>query len=583
MDTASFCDLCSVGNKSLSSTKYCPDCEERLCTDCAESHDHFKAFKSHHVIDLSSVSSNIPISAKKICNVHPDLLLDFYCTDYDIFCCRACIPCNHRECKNVLPLEHASKDVKKSALCTDVMQNIKYLVTTLNDCNDNKNSNLQLIVITKSVITLQITQIIAETSKRFVGLEKGTELKLKTGVKYDLRNLSITKDNILLLIDDSQSSQTLYVYRDCKYYETKIKFASSPYRADVISGTQRAVVNLPTELSIQFINTTNMTKGDKIKVGFVCYEITSNCDILYVGGQSGIIKIFDINGKIKKTIKQGAQYIYQMLYDDVQKQLIAQCPNTILCVKVDGTLVYSKDAPGVTGVTFDQDCNIYFDYFNNSKIQRMSSDAKTCEEMINRDDGIIQPHGICFNNDFTKLFVINNEGTSVFVYQFSKPLLVEHMHSFDEAHVRLSHLTMKDTQIEEMKNTDMATASFYDPCSEVNKSLTATKYCSTCEEILCTDCAESHDRFNAFKYHHVINLSSVGTNIQIFSFRRTTVKFIRKCSWITTAQIMRQFVFRACIPCNYGACENVLLLEYASNDVKKSALFPKVLNKLRIW
>ncbi|CAG2218273.1 KRAB [Mytilus edulis] len=65
MASASFCDPCSEADKSLTATKYCSDCEERLCTDCAESHCRFKAFKSHHVIDLSSIGSNILMSAKK--------------------------------------------------------------------------------------------------------------------------------------------------------------------------------------------------------------------------------------------------------------------------------------------------------------------------------------------------------------------------------------------------------------------------------------------------------------------------------------------------------------------------------------
>jgi hypothetical protein len=34
----------------------------------------------------------------------------------DVVCCRACIPDSHRSCESVLPLDFASKDVKKSSL-----------------------------------------------------------------------------------------------------------------------------------------------------------------------------------------------------------------------------------------------------------------------------------------------------------------------------------------------------------------------------------------------------------------------------------------------------------------------------------
>lgn len=159
MAPASFCDPCTEADSALPATKYFSDCKERLCTACAESYSRFRAFKSHHVISLSSVGSNITLSAKKICNVHIDMLLDYYCTDHDVVCCRACIPQAHRKCENVLPLEHVSKDVKNSALFTELMAEIKHLKTTLNDLHDNRESNVQLLAKTKSVITKQIRDV----------------------------------------------------------------------------------------------------------------------------------------------------------------------------------------------------------------------------------------------------------------------------------------------------------------------------------------------------------------------------------------------------------------------------------------
>jgi hypothetical protein len=41
-----------------------------LCTKCAQWHLRCKAFKSHHVIDLSSVGSRIPPSSKINCEIH---------------------------------------------------------------------------------------------------------------------------------------------------------------------------------------------------------------------------------------------------------------------------------------------------------------------------------------------------------------------------------------------------------------------------------------------------------------------------------------------------------------------------------
>jgi hypothetical protein len=53
-----------VEKKRLLAEKYCSDCEEKLCTECAGWHLRHKVFRSHHVIDLPSVGSRIPPSSK---------------------------------------------------------------------------------------------------------------------------------------------------------------------------------------------------------------------------------------------------------------------------------------------------------------------------------------------------------------------------------------------------------------------------------------------------------------------------------------------------------------------------------------
>ncbi|XP_052075078.1 uncharacterized protein LOC127712600 [Mytilus californianus] len=263
----------------------------------------------------------------------------------------------------------------------------------------------------------QQAQILAQSTKHIVGFEMDAELQLKTENHYNLIDICVTGDNKLLLANYSSLDPKLYVYRDYKDYETEITFSDDPFDVDVIPGTDRAVFTLPDEKSIQFINTTKMSKCDKVKVGFKCYGITAGCERIYVGGEDGIIKTLDSHGKILKTITLGSDYIYFMSYDDIHEQFIVRCANKLLCVKLDGTLVYSKDVSGTAGITRDRQGNIYYGGNYNNNVQRMSSDWENCEEMINKDNDINRPYGICFNNDFTKLFVINNLYESVYVYK----------------------------------------------------------------------------------------------------------------------------------------------------------------------
>ncbi|CAG2197161.1 unnamed protein product [Mytilus edulis] len=88
MDSDSYCEPCSEEGTPIAAIMFCSDCEERLCKNCVDYHKKFKATKSHHLIDLTSIlRSKIPI-AKSCCEVHQDLPLDFYCTQHDTVCCR---------------------------------------------------------------------------------------------------------------------------------------------------------------------------------------------------------------------------------------------------------------------------------------------------------------------------------------------------------------------------------------------------------------------------------------------------------------------------------------------------------------
>ncbi|XP_063448428.1 uncharacterized protein LOC134727960 [Mytilus trossulus] len=184
-------------------------------------HTRFKAFKSHYVIDVSTVASNIPIAAKKICNVHADMILDYYCTDHGIVCCKVCIPKEHRKCENVLPLEHASKNVKKSALFSDIMVAIKHLITTLNDLHENRESYLQSLAQTKSDITKQIREEKSRLLKQIDDVERDLQAELSSlNRKYEIEiikqkekisqvlvSLNSNKNEIVFLKDHVSDNQ----------------------------------------------------------------------------------------------------------------------------------------------------------------------------------------------------------------------------------------------------------------------------------------------------------------------------------------------------------------------------------------
>jgi hypothetical protein len=63
--------------------------------------------------------------------------------------------------------------------------------------------------------------------------------------------MAVTSDNKLLLCNDCDNK--VYIYKDYKTYEDKISLTSYPWGITVVPCTDKAVVTLPEERSIQFI------------------------------------------------------------------------------------------------------------------------------------------------------------------------------------------------------------------------------------------------------------------------------------------------------------------------------------------
>ena len=188
MASIHICDPCIEEGKNSTAVKYCSDCEEKLCGDCAGSHLRFKAFRSHHVIDLSSIGSRIPTSSKINCEIHPDVQIDYFCNQHDVVCCRVCLPEGHRTCENVLPLEFASKDIISSSLLSDTLKELDHMTETLDKLVSNREENRKVLQKSKTSMVQQISVTKSKLLKHIDELEqklitKVTSIKEKNETK----------------------------------------------------------------------------------------------------------------------------------------------------------------------------------------------------------------------------------------------------------------------------------------------------------------------------------------------------------------------------------------------------------------
>jgi hypothetical protein len=540
------CDPCSEKNKRLVAEKYCSDCEEKLCTECAEWHMRCGEFRSHHVIDLSSVGSRIPPSSKINCEIHTDVQIDYFCSQHDVVCCRACLSDSHRSCETVLPLDSASKDVKNSSLLSDTLEELDNMTELLSKMSENRDDNRKLLKQKKSLIIkqmraakskvlkylddieerlitevgfvqekneekinrekheiCQLTSILKDNKqelqflkdhgsnnqlfltlrKQITNIQKTEnkihdmtsaineidmefeeiknvnietigslsqitrpypikyksmkvqhqqvqqdriqtltefiregEVNLKHGEQYWLTDMAVTSDNKLLLCNIKSSHKKVYIYKDYKTYEDEISFTSEPYCITVVPCTDKAVVTLPLESSIQFINTTNNTKDKQIiKIGGWCTGITAVKDKIYIGVDSKVIILNTDGSRVREITTDGGDNL-NLLYNERNDQLLLRQPGSLCCINLDGHVIYRYDISGGRGLAVDQQGHVYISGCESNDIHRLLPDGTFRDIVLSKHDGVNWPEGITFNNDFTKLFIINNRGKTVLVY-----------------------------------------------------------------------------------------------------------------------------------------------------------------------
>ena len=544
MATPNFCDPCTEEGKNSKAIKYCTDCEEKFCGECLGSHLRFKKFKFHHVIDLSSIGSRIPTSSKMNCEIHTDIQIDYFCSQHDDVCCRACIPDLHSSCKHVLPLDFASKDVKHSSLLSDTLKEFVHMTETLDKVVSNRednrkvlqqsetstihqisvmkskllkhideleqklitkltsikeknetkikkekdemsrlvsclkdekqelefhkkhSSNNQLFVVLRKQITniqktdtkiqemtstiedidmefeenknfkteiigsiseitrpcpiqyksmkIQQPQVQQDRTKTLTEFRKDGQVKLKRGEQCWLTDMAVTSDNRLLICNYDSTDPKVYIYKDYNTYEDEISFTSRPCGITVVPCTDKAVVTLPDENSIQFINTSSNTKDKKVKTGDKCYVVTAVKDKIYLGGYNKVI-ILDINGSRVREIQTDGGNIFDLFYNERNDQMLLRQSGRLCCISLDGHVIYRYDISGPVGLAVDRQGHIYISELQSNAIHRLSPDGTFRDIVLSKRDGIDVPRCITFNNDFTKLFVISR-GEPVLVY-----------------------------------------------------------------------------------------------------------------------------------------------------------------------
>jgi hypothetical protein len=262
----------------------------------------------------------------------------------------------------------------------------------------------------------QHQQVQLDRSQTLTEFIKEDGVELKHDEQYMLTDMAVTSDNKLLLCN--YESFCVDIYKDYKTYEDEISFTSGPWCITVVPCTDKAVVTLPLETSIQFINTTNNTKDNKINIGEWYNGVTAVKDKIYIGGIDKVLILNTDGSRVREITTDGGSN-YNLLYNERNDQLLLRQMDRLCCINLDGHVIYRYNISGVGGLAVDQQGHVYINGYDSNDIHRLSPDGTFRDIVLSKHDGVDKPWSITFNNDFTKLFIINGGivgGKTVLVY-----------------------------------------------------------------------------------------------------------------------------------------------------------------------
>ncbi|VDI42707.1 Hypothetical predicted protein, partial [Mytilus galloprovincialis] len=119
--------------------KWCTSCEEGLCEDCEKSHRKTKTTRDHKLISIDEYRKIEDVPIDITCSDHYKKL-EWFCKSHDKALCVVCLPCEHKSCSDVIPIDVAATNAGQSTAIFDLQEAIDLIFRNITLCINNRNA-----------------------------------------------------------------------------------------------------------------------------------------------------------------------------------------------------------------------------------------------------------------------------------------------------------------------------------------------------------------------------------------------------------------------------------------------------------
>ncbi|XP_052072736.1 uncharacterized protein LOC127710814 [Mytilus californianus] len=249
---------------------------------------------------------------------------------------------------------------------------------------------------------------------QIISAPKSFKLCDRIGLKNgDVTGLTTDSNDNLVIT----SRDRLLSYSKNGKYINECKLGSDAWDVSFHSTSGNVVVALQ-ENGIQLVN--NFTPGRVVKCKNAVFGVSSGNENIFVGDTKGNLHIFSSELRHLKALKFGRDDFYYVHYRRNKIYISEPISDVVHCINDDGSPIFNFTSSTLempNCIATDRPGNVYVVGRDSNNIHRLSKNAKKSEVVLGPEDGLKDPSAICFSKDYSKLFLSNEDGASVYVYE----------------------------------------------------------------------------------------------------------------------------------------------------------------------
>ncbi|XP_052106137.1 E3 ubiquitin-protein ligase TRIM71-like [Mytilus californianus] len=231
-----------------------------------------------------------------------------------------------------------------------------------------------------------------------------------------ITGMAITNDNRLILCNDITDENNISAWTETGQHLQSLTIPDRRvFAIAIIPGTDEAMITLPGDGLIQFININSFTEGKEIQLSVVSpHGIAVIRDNLIVGSKDGKVSFIDrTSGKCQKILKVCKGVLTALVPDvgDQEDERLYCCEhnggNAVICLILDGTRIFSCVMKEPVALALDSKGYAYVTEYNCHNLHRLSSNGEVDDILLKETDGLHCPLAVVFNKTYSKMYISN--------------------------------------------------------------------------------------------------------------------------------------------------------------------------------